>query len=333
VNGDERAGRPDSIGRLLYFGKVPGRGDFVRSQVGAGVIHTLDQWVDKSLECLAADHSWKVHYDAAPAIDFVFLGTRRQVALAGRLAPSTDQSQRRYPFIAATSLQTADPIRLMALAPLLFAAQWTATSQLMQSAMTVKEPTEALAALADLEVRMAVDDSSVLDLFGAFLESETIGSLERALRAAGHTISVRNAVLALGLLLQPVLGDSAASLDRGLVLPLADESMAANVAAFWLNLVAPFLARGNFEVSLLFVRRPVQPILLASFDGASPVALAAALQKGGGDEFAVDLRDAEWVDDYVASDYGIKKLAGYMDMSGLSLAQASGTFKEAFLGL
>ena len=153
------------------------------------------------------------------------------------------------------------------------------------------------------------------------------------MRDAEHRVSLRQSMLALGLLLQPVLSNVGARLDKALCLPLPRGAQgAANLGAFWMDLVAPFLARGAFELGLFARRRSSRPGLIVSFNGASPVALQALLGDNPGSDFLIDVCDADWVEEYSGNDYGIKKLSTYLEMPQLSLRQAGDTFREIFLG-
>ena len=59
--------------QALYFGKLPSRGDFVRSSPGSALIHSIDQWMSQTLELLAADTRWKIVYDSAPPVHFAIM--------------------------------------------------------------------------------------------------------------------------------------------------------------------------------------------------------------------------------------------------------------------
>jgi type VI secretion system protein ImpM len=68
---------------LLYFGKVPSRGDFVRSAQHPALITSLDKWQSQAMDRLAMDPRWKLIYDAAVPLQFAILGTQSPVGLAG----------------------------------------------------------------------------------------------------------------------------------------------------------------------------------------------------------------------------------------------------------
>jgi type VI secretion system protein ImpM len=171
--------------------------------------------------------------------------------------------------------------------------------------------------------------------FADFLELQTLATLEVNLRNAGHTLSLRRTLLALGLLLRPVPASGQNMLEKGLSLPLPrDPLYSPFVATLWIELVARFLTRGDFEVALFVPQGPAAqaPRLQIGFSGGSPAILRAALDAQVGRHVFVDMNAADWVEDQVHSDYGVKKLSSYLEQPQLSMRQAMSTFGETFLG-
>lgn len=318
---------------LVYFGKVPSRGDFIRSANHASLIHTLDHWLSQTIELMATDPRWKIIYDEAPPVQFAFLGSRSAVGLAGHMIPSQDSSGRRFPFITAGSFSVQEPVDFMARSPLALTRLWTRfenSTRLAHEASDVSEVQQQLAHTSvDLEIAARAYEANFVD----FLEMQSLGSLEQMLEQAGHRISLRQTMLALGMLLQPVLAQGTARLDKGLVLPLVNDPLYRPfVATLWLELVVRFLKRGDFELAVFVARLQGQPSLVIGFNGASPRTLRAVLDAQAGANENVDFTQSQWVEDYVDEDYGIKKLSSYLREPQLSLRQAVDTYREAFLG-
>ena len=325
---------PEHTGRVIYFGKVPSRGDFVKSRIGASVLELLDAWLAQGLELFATDPGWKAQYDVAAQVDFAFLGTGNAYAMAGRLAPSLDASRRRFPFVAATAMAVDDPLHLIARSPISLAAPWRILEEFVRSALAAEDPREAFERMADVEIPVASIATAGDGQFADFRRSATLAQVENQLREAGHPVSMRRAVLAIGLLLQPVLSSVGARLDKGLYLPLPTATeAAANVGAMWMDMIAPFLSRGEFELGVFAIRRSHRPALILNFNGASPAALRTLLDRDRADGYLINICEADWVEDYVDNDYAIKKLSSYLELPRLSLEQAGHTFREAFLGV
>ena len=158
--------------------------------------------------------------------------------------------------------------------------------------------------------------------------------LEQMLAASGTRLSVRQATLALGMLLQPAMAQGAAKLNKVLCLPLVkDVAMRGAVASWWLSLIMGFFSRHQVELGLFLTTLDGCPHLVLGFQGASAATLHAVLDQALLQEQGVSLLDAEWVEDEVDADYGLRKLSNYLRDPGLSLAQALSTYREVFLGV
>ena len=143
------AGKPSShmAGELLYFGKLPCRGDFVRSTQHASLVADLDQWQSRTLERLSADPRWKLVYDEAPEFPFAIVSTGSRVALSGHWQASQDSSGRRFPFIVAATFDWPSPRDAAVLAPMMLAAAWGALSRAGRAARGAAEHADAQASL------------------------------------------------------------------------------------------------------------------------------------------------------------------------------------------
>lgn len=319
---------------LLYFGKLPSRGDFVRSPHAPVLIQTLDRWLAGGVEALATDARWKLLYDQASPVDFAFLGSRSPRGMVGHMIASGDLSGRRFPFITAGVLDVDDPGSYLARSPLALAPAWRS---LQASARRAHSAEDAAALLLDMgQATVEVDGAAEgheAD-FQAFLEQQSVGMLETILLGAGHDMSLRTLMLGLGLLLHPVPASGVQRLDKGLTLPLpADPLYQPLVATLWMDLVSGFLTRADFELALFLQCAHDQTVSLhIGFEGASPRALRALMDPDYLGEVFVDTRRADWVEDFVEQDYAVKKLSSYLKQPGLSLRQARDTFTEAFLG-
>lgn len=317
---------------LLYFGKVPSRGDFVRSAQHPALIQSLDIWQSQAMDRLAADPRWKLIYDAAPAMQFAILGTGSEVGLAGHWLASQDASGRRFPFITAAAFDLAAPRAFAPLGPLALSRLWARLEQVARVAHAATELAHAQASLtASLDVD--VNPSSAHAALSDFLETHTVASLEQMLSAAGSRLSLRQATLALGMLLQPAMSQGAAKLNKVLCLPLVqDTALRGAVASYWLSLVLGFFQRHAVELGVFMAQVDGRPHLLLGFHGASAASLHAVIDPALLLEQGVFLTHSEWVEDEVNADYGLRKLSNYMLDPGLSLAQVLRTYNEVFLG-
>lgn len=316
-----------------YFGKIPSRGDFIKASDNMPLVTVLDNWLAQSMELLAVDARWKILYDAAKPMHFAFMGPRSLRAIAGHLIASNDQAHRRFPFLSMSAIDVDDPYEFVKRSPLIFGRLWNRLETLTQDASAAADPSVSLtnltSAVVDLELNTAGYDAAFKD----FLEIQTVGALERLLTQAGFQGNVRQLMLALGSLLQPVMTSASNQLEKSLVLPLPQDAMYRYlVATFWMHLITPFLRRADFELAMFLLPVEGQPSLVLGFNGASPRTLHAIMNPQAEKDHQVAFSSAEWIEDQVKSDYSLQKLSTYLSQPNLSLKVAHDSFREAFLG-
>ena len=317
---------------LLCFGKVPSRGDFVRSTGHPEMLELLDRWQAQTLERMATDPRWRLIYDAAPAVAFAILGSGSHVGLAGHWLASHDASGRRFPFVTAAAFDLHRPQQAAVLAPIALDALWhqlATRGHLARQAADFSQAQERLLA----PLASAPDFDEARDRLETFLDVHTLGSLAQVLNAGGRRLSLRQAVLALGILLRPALVQGGSRMTRLLCLPLPIEpTLRAGVASWWLMLVMGFFTRHVVEFGLFLPVTDGLPQLLLGFQGASSAALEAVVDPAALVRQGVSLTELDWVEDEAQADVGLRKLSTYLQDPSLSLTQAVRTFQEVFLG-
>jgi type VI secretion system protein ImpM len=312
--------------RIGYFGKIPSQADFIKLAPDADFMIVLDNWLAEVMSRLPEDPRWKIHYDAMAPVSFAFVGPRRRHAVAGHIVASRDQAGRRYPFLMMRTLALADPMAFVSHCPLALAplhAFFCTTGPKLQGA---GDPAAALQEIADTTLALEENCSAALD---TFLATGTIGSLG-ALLGRGD---VRQLILALGLLLQPVMHSGGADLEKSLVLPLPKERAArAAVAAFWMELIAPFLRQANLDLVLFTTRLDGRPVMVVGFLDACVACLHAIIDPLIGRDQQVTFADTGWVDDQVGGDVDVRALCSYLDQPKLPLSMARELFLDTFIG-
>lgn len=316
-----------------YFGKLPSRGDFVRTPDNHQLMNLLDRWAGDGLELLSQDIAWKQSYEAAQPMHFAFLGPRSRLVIAGHMLPSRDASERRFPFIAATHLQVQPSTDFVARSPLAFSRLWTALTRMTRAAVAAEDAGGPLRDIVDTRFSLNPAPGAYDASFQDFLDMQVLDSLEDALAEAGHgRVVLKWALPALGLLLQPALSGAKMPIDKGLSLPLPRDPLYRPLAAgFWLDLVSGFLARADVELALL-INEGERPRLMIGFNGADGRILHSAIDPRVAAERLINVDNAEWVEDQLQGDYGLNKLASYLDRGDLSLRAARQVFRETFLG-
>lgn len=326
---------PTSTLQLAYFGKLPARGDFVKGQHNPQLVKVLDDWLAQSLELLAEDPRWKLIYDAAPPLDFACLGSRTRLAIAGHVRPGQDASARRYPFVAAVALEADAALDFLVGAPSLLAGFWRQLADSAALLMHSAEPEPELRRLDTLApaLPMLFAGSPAAAAYGDFLRQYSLLRVEQMLNFDGHRVSLRRAILALGLLLHPVMSSGVSHLEKGLTLPLPRQpDCQAFMASFWLDLMARFFARADFELLVCVREIEGRPRLLMGFGGLSARSLQGALHPQVYAEQYIDVDNAEWVEGGIHGNWALSKLVSYLDQPQLPLEIVLGTFREVFIG-
>jgi len=343
------AALPVQLTERLWFGKVPSRGDFVRSDGQRVVQQRLDDWMTRTMDRLSTDPRWKIIYDGAPPIDIAILGTQGHAGLLLNWQASQDTSGRRFPFMLGSVLHSPSPVTTLEVCGVLMADEWLFLARMAARATRVAGPTgqwsvdatapddpvQELPSLLQLAAPQPWRVDEALSRQSEFLSRHTVASLQQMLQAAGHTLDLRQSLLALGLLLQPVITQGAQRLGRMLRLPLCrDPALRPEVVGFWMSLCAGFLTRGGAELALCLPQgAQAPPELWLGFQGAHPGSLLTVLDPQSHVDQAVSLADAAWVEDSVAADWGLRKLSTYLQDPALPLQQCLETFQEVFLGV
>ncbi|WP_229493615.1 type VI secretion system-associated protein TagF [Massilia arenae] len=313
--------RADRIG---YFGKVPARADFVKLAHDPAAIGMLDAWLAQVMTLLPSDARWRFHYDAMAPVSFALVGPARHHAVAGHLLASHDQSGRRFPFLATRTLAVSDPAAFVARCPLAFAPLWVFLEEICPKVLGEGDPAAYLQAIADSAIGLG--DEAAL---ARWMEHGTIASLDALLDRCG----VARLVLALGLLLQPVMHSQPAELHKSLVLPLPHNPAARYpVAAFWLELITPFLRRAQFDLALFITRQEERPVLVVGFCAALAETLRAVIDPLVGAELQVRLLDTDWIDEQLQFDADVRQLSSHLAQPDLPLSLARDLFMKTFIG-
>lgn len=325
-------------GQVVYFGKLPCRGDFVRSVAGSALIQSLDQWMSQTMEQLADDPRWKLIYDAAQPVHFIIQGAQGPAGLVGHLAMSQDASGRRFPFVMAAAFDAPESEPLFPLSPMALQPVWMTLESQVGRALQAEDFGQLQASLTSM--RLSLEDGpdgrrlDWRERYARFTRDTSLEQFEAMVSPSGALpVSMRQTLLALGLLLQPVLTQGPAGLSKGLVLPLpAEATTLVSALTLWVDLVGRFFKRTHAEIALFVTRHGGCPVLVIGFQGASATTLRSVIDDGACRVDNVAVTDAVWVEDWIAGDYGLRKLSNHLLAPTLSLAAALDLFREIILG-
>jgi len=311
--------------RIGYFGKIPARSDFVKLAYDAPAMGMLDDWLAAVMQRLPSNARWKLDYDAMAPVSFAFVGPARRHAVAGHLLASRDAPGRRFPFLTMRTLDVADPPAFLSRCALAFAPLWAFLEAAAPPVLAAGDPAPHLQHISEAAVALAEADHAL----AAFLGDASVGALSAMLGG----VDAGRLILALGLLLQPVMHSKPSQVDKSLVLPLPeDATLRAPVAAFWLELVAPFVRRTDFDLALFLTRLDARPVLVIGFCGAAAQTLRGIIDPLVGAEQQVRFADLRWIDEQLGLDLDVRALASYLDQPQLPLHLARALFLKTFIG-
>jgi type VI secretion system protein ImpM len=300
-----------TTGQVLYFGKLPSRGDFVRSSAGSALIQSIDQWMSQTMELLAEETRWKIVYDAAAPVHFAILGSQSNAGLVGHMAASQDASGRRFPFVMAASFEVAEPAEFLPYSPQALSPLWGRLDAQVRQALKAEDFALVQEQLTAQPIQIELRAEALREGYKTFAQLLTLERFETAVSPPGAPISFRQTALALGLLLQPVLTQGHADMSKGLVLPLPRDPMQLpNALTLWVDLVTRFFKRTSAETAIFVTTHGEQPVLVMGFHGASPATLRSVID----------------------TEFGLRKLSNHLRDPALSLAAAVDMFRETFLG-
>jgi type VI secretion system protein ImpM len=233
----------------------------------------------------------------------------------------------------AASFEVPEPSEFLPYSPQALSPLWGRLDAQVRLALQAEDFAQVQDQLTAQPVEMELRTEVLREGYKTFAQTLTLERFEAIVSPPGEAISFRQTALALGLLLQPVLSQGHAELSKGLVLPLPRDPMQLpHVLTLWVDLVTRFFVRTPAETALFVTSHGPQPLLVMGFHGASPATLRSAIDVDACRHNNVAVTQAEWVEDWIGNDYGLRKLSNHLRDPSLSLAAAVDMFRETFLG-
>lgn len=317
------------MAQMMYFGKIPARGDFIRANVPVQIAAVLDNWISQGLELLVADPEWKAKYDATSPIDFLFTRTRSRQAIAGSIISSHDQTERRYPFSVFTVWDNLPAGTFAQRSPLLLGRYWGRTSAWATAARSPADPVRTLLEIEEEGPVAELRPDAYEAIYGDFLELFTSTRLAECLDIDERQL--RRTILGLAILLNPIRTNAGGTMYRGFSLPLPEDPLYEGLTgAFWMELIGTFLGQGDFEIALYRYRRGVARTCVLNLAGPTARTFQALFEGPGADDAIIDLGAADWVDDQAHMDYAVQYLHDSLGATTPSLRRVTQLFKEIF---
>jgi len=286
---------PEEPVTVVFFGKVPTHGDFVRRRVNSTALRTFDAWIQEGM--IAAGDTPGVldaDFEKAAPVAFCFSLPAPAPPFVGVLGPSRDSVGRRYPFLVgfeggASLAGNGAPGYL----PVVFGERLARAAALIRAATTgqVRAP--------DLEARVAPlssgnDGDTALTGYDAFLKQTTASVFWAKLW--GHPQDSRKYLLFKNLLdiLTPLKGNLPAAFSLVLRFPLCtDRQDPSYEVAFWVSVVLQLLDAPRLQPSFFWTLPEEEddrrPALLVALRHPPPDLFTCLLTGGKGEEACRDL--------------------------------------------
>ena len=254
---------------VIYFGKLPSHGDFVRYQASGPTLQAMDVWLQQGLHFAQTrlGPAFDAAYDGAGAFAFYFAPRHETHVLTGMLRPSRDRVGRAYPLLIALEVEAdAFDARDLAQVPLRFNRFFERTSEIAQEAVAGQVGHHELTARIDPLSALVEGETSVA-FFGRYLQQMSLTSFWE--RLWGHPQDSRKYLLFKNLLdiLQSLRDGVPPRFPLVLRFPLCPDGRTPNYdVSFWLGVCLRLLGYPDLQPTFFWTppeaTRDTAPFLL-----------------------------------------------------------------------
>nr|WP_317200887.1 type VI secretion system-associated protein TagF [uncultured Psychrobacter sp.] len=322
---------PDSL-PLVYFGKLPARGDFIRARVHISETTLIDQWVSEALtrskSILNESIDDNSSLNAAQFLNFSHVDTAANQIMTGVLIPSHDSSHRQYPLIGFGLMHVDKPKLWMNYLPIKSLKIWDDTHAALSAAKSQADSTQAT---DDLNHCSLTIDKNASTHYYDFINKTTLQDIAASM--AIDKLQLVQQIIATGLLFLPTYSKGFNSLNKTICWCLpADKAGAIFMATFWHDLISGFYQPHQLYLNTYLYRDTDHHCLLMNFSKPDSRVLSqlTSTTDERPDDWVV-IAQSEWTQGYIDDDIGLTRFNKILMQDDLYLYDTRQLFKQIFL--
>lgn len=322
---------PDSL-PLIYFGKLPARGDFVRARAHISETNAIDEWVSQALaisDKLFSDRlTDNEDSNALTFLNFSHVNTRTNEVITGVLVPSHDSSYRNYPLIGFGVLHLDKPKNWMNYLPVKSLDLW---NDIFETLSMAKSQTDNVHLMEYLNHSQLTINANASTHYYDFINTTTLNDI--AISMGIDKSQLIQQIIATGLLFLPTFAKGFHGLNKIICWSLtADKESAIHMATFWHDLIHGFYQPHQLYLNTYIYRVANGYRLLLSFskpDGRILEQISANNMLHPEDW--VVIANSDWTQGYIDEDIGLTRFNRILLQDNLYLYDTRQLFKKTFL--
>ncbi|MEN6668941.1 type VI secretion system-associated protein TagF [Psychrobacter sp. B38] len=322
---------PDSL-PLVYFGKLPARGDFIRARAHIDVTNAIDEWVSQALaisnDIFNERLIDKQDTNSLTFLNFSHVDTRSNEVITGVLVPSHDSGDRNYPLIGFGVQHLDKPKNWMNYLPVKSSNLWDDTYETLSAAKSQADSTQVMEYLNHSQLSV---NTSASTHYYDFINTATLHDI--AILMDIDKSQLIQQIIATGLLFLPTFAKGFHGLNKTICWSLtSDRASAIYMATFWHDLISGFYQPHQLYLNTYIYRIANSYRLLLSFSKPDGRILEQiSTNEAHYSEDWVVIANSDWTKSYIDEDIGLTRFNQILLQDNLYLYDARQLFKKTFL--
>lgn len=317
---------------LIYFGKLPARGDFVRARAHITETNAIDEWVSQALAISEKIFSERpidnTNNHEISYLNFSHVDTRSHEIITGVLIPSHDSSNRNYPLIGFGVQHSDKPKNWMNYLPIKSSNLWHETHKILSVAKYQTDNTHLMEYLNNSQLTI---DSSASTYYYDFINTTTLHDISMLLKI--DKAQLIQQIIATGLLFLPTFTKGFHGLNKVICWSLtSDKDTSIHMATFWHDLISGFYQPHQLYLNTYQYRVSDCYRMLLSFTQPDGQILEQISKNDVSyPEDWVVIAHSDWTQSYIDEDIGLTRFNKVLLQDNLYLYDIRQLFKKTFL--